>query len=54
MQTKGKKVLEQGQRQKYSRLHSRSWGFALRKGVFAETKEGICRNKNIKTSFKGS
>jgi len=22
-----------------------SWGFALREGVFAETKEGICRNK---------
>jgi len=25
-----------------------SWGFALRKGVFAETKEGICRNKDKK------
>jgi len=24
----------------------RSWGFASREGVFAETKEGICRNKN--------
>ena len=24
-----------------------SWGFALREGVFAETKEGICRNKDI-------
>ena len=23
----------------------RSWGFALREGVFAETKEGICRNQ---------
>ena len=23
-----------------------SWGFALREGVFAETKEGICRNKD--------
>ena len=25
-----------------------SWGFDLRKGVFAETKEGICRNKDKK------
>ena len=25
-----------------------SWGFALREGVFAETKEGICRNKDKK------
>ena len=24
-----------------------SWGFALREGVFAENKEGICRNKDI-------
>ena len=24
------------------------WGFALREGVFAETKEGICRNKDLK------
>jgi len=31
-----------------------SWGFALREGVFAETKEGICRNKNNKDSFKSS
>ena len=29
-----------------------SWGFALREGVFAENKEGICRNKNKKASFK--
>jgi len=27
-------------------LHS--WGFALREGVFVETKEGICRNKDLK------
>jgi hypothetical protein len=26
-----------------------SWGFALREGVFAETKEGICRNKDLKS-----
>ena len=26
-----------------------SWGFALREGVFAETKEGICRNKSEKS-----
>ena len=25
-----------------------SWGFALREGVFVETKEGICRNKDLK------
>jgi len=25
-----------------------SWGFALREGVFAETKEGKCRNKREK------
>ena len=25
-----------------------SWGFALREGVFAETKEGVCRNKDKK------
>ncbi len=25
-----------------------SWEFALREGVFAETKEGICRNKDKK------
>ena len=25
-----------------------SCGFALREGVFAETKEGICRNKDLK------
>ena len=25
-----------------------SWGFALREGEFAETKEGICRNKDKK------
>ena len=34
-----------------------SWGFALREGVFAETKEGICtlsRNKDKKASFKNS
>jgi hypothetical protein len=24
------------------------WGFALWEGVFAETKEGICRNKDLK------
>jgi len=29
-----------------------SWGFALREGVFAENKEGICRNKSKKASFK--
>jgi len=29
-----------------------SWGFASREGVFAETKEGICRNKNFKNSFE--
>jgi len=29
-----------------------SWGFTLREGVFAETKEGICRNKIQKASFK--
>jgi len=23
-----------------------SWGFALREGVFTESKEGICRNKD--------
>ena len=23
-----------------------SWGFAIREGLFAETKEGICRNKD--------
>ena len=28
------------------------WGFALREGVFAETKEGKCRNKRKKASFK--
>ena len=26
----------------------RSWGYVLREGVFAETKEGTCRNKNKK------
>ena len=26
-----------------------SWGFALREGVFAETKEGKCRNKRENT-----
>jgi len=26
-----------------------SWGIALREGVFAENKEGICRNKSKKT-----
>ena len=32
-----------------------SWGFALREGVFAETKEGISRNKKQKkTGFKNS
>jgi len=25
-----------------------SWGFALREGMFAETKDGICRNKDLK------
>ena len=25
-----------------------SWGFALKEGVFAETKEEICSNKNLK------
>ena len=31
------------------------WGFALREGVFAETKEGICRSKDLKkASFKNS
>ena len=29
-----------------------SWGFALREGVFAENKEGICRNEVKKASFK--
>ena len=29
-----------------------SWGSALREGVFAETKEGKCRNKREKASFK--
>ena len=31
-----------------------SWRLALREGVFAETKEGICRNKEKKASFKNS
>ena len=26
-----------------------SWGFALREGVFAKTKEGKCRNKREKS-----
>ena len=26
-----------------------SWGFALREGVFVETKEGKCRNKREKS-----
>jgi len=26
-----------------------SWGFALREGVFAETKEGKCKNKREKS-----
>jgi len=26
-----------------------SWGFAIREGVFAETKEGKCRNKREKS-----
>jgi len=29
-------------------------GLTLREGVFAETKEGICRNENKKASFKSS
>ena len=29
-----------------------SWGFALREGVFAETKEGICRDKIQKLALK--
>ena len=29
-----------------------SWGFALREGVFAETKEGKCKTKGKKASFK--
>ena len=29
-----------------------SWGFAFREGVFAETKEGKCKNKREKASFK--
>ena len=31
-----------------------SWGIALREGVFAKTKEGIYRNKDLKSSFKNS
>ncbi len=31
-----------------------SSGFALSEGVFSETKEGICRNKDKKASFKNS
>jgi hypothetical protein len=26
-----------------------SWGFALREGVFAKTKEGKCKNKREKS-----
>ena len=32
-----------------SRRRMRRWGFALREGVFAETKEGKCRNKREKS-----
>ena len=31
-----------------------SWGFALREGVFAENKDGICTYKDKKASFKNS
>ena len=34
----------------YKLMHS--WGFALREGVFAENKKGICRNEVKEARFK--